>query len=61
MKIEHIALYVDDLENARDFFFRYLDAFSDDGFHSGNTGIRSCFLRFESGACPEIMQKSSRL
>ena len=26
MKIEHVALYVNDLEAAKDFFVRYLDA-----------------------------------
>ena len=26
MKIEHIALYVNDLEAAKDFFVRYFDA-----------------------------------
>ncbi len=26
MKIEHVALYVNDLENARDFFVKYLGA-----------------------------------
>ena len=31
MKIEHIALYVNDLNAARDFFIRYLGAVSNDG------------------------------
>lgn len=30
MKIEHIALYVNDLEKARDFFVKYLDGTSND-------------------------------
>ena len=30
MKIEHVALYVNDLEAAKDFFVRYLDAMPND-------------------------------
>ena len=30
MKIEHVALYVNNLENARDFFVKYLDAKSNE-------------------------------
>ena len=32
MKIEHIAMYVTDLEKARDFFVRYLGGVSNDGY-----------------------------
>lgn len=31
MKIEHVALYVDDLERAREFFIKYFGAKSNDG------------------------------
>ena len=31
MKIEHIALYVNDLEAAKDFFVRYFDAVPNGG------------------------------
>ena len=33
MKIEHAALYVNDLEAAKDFFVRYLDAVPNEGYH----------------------------
>lgn len=59
MKIEHIALYVNDLETARDFFIRYFGAVSNDGYHNAKTGFRSYFLRFEDGARLEIMKKPS--
>ena len=55
--IEHIALYVNDLNAARDFFIRYLGAVSNDGYHNANTGFRSYFLHFEDGARLEIMKK----
>ena len=57
MKIEHIALYVDDLEAARDFFVRYFGAVSNDGYYNAKTGFRSYFLRFEDGARLEVMKK----
>lgn len=57
MKIEHIAMYVNDLEAARDFFVTYLDAKSNDGYHNINTGFRSYFLSFGDGARLEIMNK----
>ena len=33
MKIEHIAMYVNDLEGARDSFVKYLGGVSNDGYH----------------------------
>ena len=57
MRIEHIALYVNDLDAARDFFIRYLGAVSNDGYYNAKTGFRSYFLRFEDGARLEIMKK----
>ncbi len=57
MKIEHIALYVNNLENARDFFIKYLNAKSNTGYHNPKTDFRSYFLSFEDGARLEIMNK----
>ena len=39
MKIEHVALYVNELEEAREFFIKYLDGSSNAGYHNKNTGI----------------------
>lgn len=57
MKIEHVALYVDDLEAARDFFARYLNGRSNDGYHNRTTDFRSYFISFDDGARLEIMTK----
>ena len=57
MKIEHIALYVNDLEGARDFFIKYFRAISNEGYHNVCTDFRSYFLTFEGGARLEIMTK----
>ena len=56
-KIEHIAMYVTDLEKARDFFVKYLGGISNDGYHNVNTDFRSFFISFEDGARLEIMTK----
>ncbi len=57
MKIEHIALYVNDLEKARSFFMKYLGAKSNDGYHNPKSDFRSYFLSFDDGARLEIMHK----
>lgn len=57
MKIEHIALYVNDLEQARDFFVNYLGGNSNEGYHNKTTGFRSFFISFDDGARLELMNK----
>ncbi|MBR2257413.1 MAG: VOC family protein [Blautia sp.] len=57
MKIEHVALYVNNLEAARDFFIDYLGGRSNDGYHNRTTDFRSFFISFDDGARLEIMSK----
>lgn len=57
MKIDHVAMYVKDLEGVRQFFMKYLDAVSNDGYHNKTTDFRSYFLTFEDGMRLEIMNK----
>ena len=57
MRIEHIAMYVNDLEKARDFFLRYFGAVSNEGYHNPKTDFRSYFLSFDGGARLELMNK----
>ncbi len=57
MKIEHVALYVNDLEKSRDFFVKYLAGKSNDVYHNVKTGFRSYFITFDDGARLEIMNK----
>ena len=57
MKIEHIAMYVNDLEGAKQFFETYFRAKSNGGYHNRTTNFRSYFLTFESGARLEIMTR----
>lgn len=57
MKIEHIAMYVNDLEAAREFFIRYLGGTSNDGYHNPKTDFRSYFISFDDGSRLELMNK----
>ena len=57
MRIEHVAMYVNDLETARDFFIRYLNASVNEGYHNQRTGFRSYFLSFDDGSRLEVMTK----
>ena len=57
MRIEHIAMYVNDLEAARDFFVKYFGAVSNEGYHNKTTDFRSYFLGFDDGARLELMKK----
>ena len=55
MQIEHIAMYVNDLEKTKDFFVKYFHAKAGEMYHTKNTDFRSYFLYFEEGARLEIM------
>ena len=57
MKIEHVAMYVNNLEATRDFFVNYFGGKSNDGYHNPNTDFRSFFITFDDGARLEIMKK----
>lgn len=57
MRIEHVALYVNDLDAAKQFFTRYFDARSNELYHNATTGFRSYFLSFDDGARLEIMTR----
>lgn len=57
MRIEHIALYVQNLEAAKDFFTEYFGGHANDGYHNTKTDFRSYFIRFNDGARLELMTK----
>lgn len=57
MRIEHIAMYVNDLEKAKDFFVKYFNATPNEEYHNEKTNFRSYFLSFDDGARLEIMNK----
>lgn len=57
MWIEHIAMYVNDIEKTKEFFVKYFNAISNEGYHNPNTDFRSYFLSFDDGARLEIMNR----
>jgi lactoylglutathione lyase len=59
MRIEHAALYVEDLEAARDFFVDHLGAkvSPESPYRNPDSGFTSYFLAFDEGARLEVMAK----
>ena len=57
IRIEHLALYVNDLEAARAFFIKYFHAVSGEKYHNKNTDFSSYFLSFSDGSRLELMTK----
>lgn len=57
MKIDHVAIYVDDLEGAKSFFTKSFHAVSNELYHNPKTGLRTYFLSFPDGGRVEIMNR----
>ncbi len=57
MKINHVALYTNQLEQLKLFYETYFEAVSNDGYHNKNTGLRTFFLSFADGARLELMTR----
>jgi lactoylglutathione lyase len=57
MKIDHVGLYVNDLEGARDFFERYFGGKSGSMYHNHATGLSTYFVTLGGGTRIELMNK----
>jgi len=57
MKLEHVALYVEDLEAVKGFYVRHFGATASAKYHNPRSGLQTYFLSFDSGARLEIMQR----
>lgn len=55
MRIDHVAVYVKDLESVKEFFIKFFNAKANDKYHNPKTGLQTYFLTFEDGARLEIM------
>ena len=55
MKIEHLAIWVKDLEGMKTFYSTYFGAISGDKYHNHNTKFTSYFLKFTDGPKLELM------
>ena len=59
MKIDHIALYTDDLERARAFYEHYFAATANDRYHNVKTGLQT-YTRLELMTRPQLTDSSER-
>lgn len=57
MKLVHVAMYVNDLEKAKDFFVRYFEGTPGDLYQNPKTRFQSYLLSFEDGARLELMKQ----
>jgi lactoylglutathione lyase len=59
MRIEHIALWTDDLERCARFYVAYFGAVAGNRYVNPAKGFESCFLSFTDGARIEVMRTTS--
>ena len=59
MKIEHLAIWSDDIETLRRFYERYFNATSNEKYTNPAKGFSSYFLSFESETRLEVMQSDA--
>jgi lactoylglutathione lyase len=57
MQIDHIAIWVKDLERTKEFYCSYFHAKASEKYHNPIKQFTSYFLSFESGGRIEIMHK----
>lgn len=57
MKIEHLAIWVSDLERMKAFYEKYFQATAGNLYHNPTKQFHSYFLSFQSGCRLEIMHK----
>lgn len=57
MKLEHIAIWVKDLEKMKDFYLQFFDLRSNEKYYNPKKKFSSYFLSFEEGARIELMHK----
>lgn len=59
MRIEHLALWTDDMERCVQFYVTYFGATAGDRYVNAAKGFESCFLTFSSGARLEVMRTTT--
>lgn len=57
MKIEHLGLFVADLEAAKDFYSQYFGGQAGPKYHNPRTGFSSYFINLAEGARLELCHK----
>lgn len=59
MKIEHVAIWTQDLERLKAFYIEFFGGQANDKYVNPRTGFESYFVTFDSGARLELMQMAS--
>jgi lactoylglutathione lyase len=59
MRIEHVAMWVKDLEVMRSFYEKYFGAIAGEKYHNERADFTSYFLAFGTGCRLELMHKPS--
>ncbi len=57
MKIEHLAIWVNDLEGMKAFYEQYFEARAGERYHNPSKNFTSYFLTFKEGCRLELMHK----
>lgn len=57
MKIEHIAIWTDNLERLKAYYLKFFEGMASNKYTNNLTGFSSYFISFQSGARLEIMTK----
>ena len=60
MRIEHIAIWTNQLETMRAFYERYFNGRSNAKYTNPRTGFQSYFITFDDGARLELMQQDGK-
>lgn len=61
MKIDHIAIYVENLETTKEFFIKYFNATANNLYHNPKTELSTYFLSFEDNTRLEIMSRPNMI
>lgn len=59
MNIEHVAIYVNDLEAEKNFFVKYFGAKAGSKYSNFRNDFSNYFLKFDSGSRLEIMTRTT--
>ena len=57
MNIDHVAIWVNDLEHMKTFYETYFEAKSGERYHNATKSFTSYFLTFEGGSRLELMHR----
>ena len=68
MKINHLAIYVKNLERTREFYEKYFKATANEKYYNKNTGLQTYFLNFPDNEArleimtrPELSQRNDKI